>query len=1083
MDSINDVLLPLGNAVLRIFWLGWAIGVFAAVVNLCARKSDARVRFASNFVFLILLAACLPVCMMTNRTSPPIADTEDTVPPAITDIPASIPSDFTVAQEPTTAFTPFHAADSTLVAAEGEQSVERQPASTDSSGWKPMVGLTYLVGVLLMALRLVCSSRSTTGLRRRCGAVTDRPRRILESVARRVGLRAVPGLKCSAELGIPIVIGTIRPIIALPLSMATSLTDEQLEAILLHEVCHLRRYDHVTLLLQRMAEIVVCFHPVGWYLSRKVSLEREHCSDDMVLRLGADRETYVRALCQVASQAVTTKSLLTPAADGRRPSSLRFRIARILGEKPPCDRAAVGLLTCAMLLGMVTAVPARPQPQNVASEVVDVSAGRPETGQDAIVDSSTEQSRDPESQPSTVSEVVEVAATRVPEGTTDHAENEDQSVTESTPKANKVRGTVLDPDGKPVSNAKLFLTSQWAFEGLNERFGRYGRSSAVQVQGQSDADGHFSLPLPENKPRFQHLIWAYTDKHGLTVQPLDRFEKDGSRRLLFAAQDTPLRFRALDPEAFQLVERLFTDDYGPKQSLVGSRVRPRSLDLAAFLYPDRESLIRRVKRQSAFLRGKKQPADMTREELLQALRRFGHHFSETYEIARVPDEIAEFVAETAGEQETVAFRVAAPVTATDVRTPDGVWQWSQGSRQVRVQRRAKVTGRIQGYEQMPADSLTMRVGRADVPIRRDGSFEFIHARGSVAPEFEIADGVPFYIRKDGVVLSRPHQRNHVEYQAVKGVTLKGSVVTPDGKPVANATVNVGSSALGSETYVGKTKSLVITGDDGRFTAVVHPGRIWMARVYKLPDGFEDFCPWDAKGSIEPFDHHPHINPGTVCDCGELELVPYRTITGQLLDTNSRPVPNALVQSYRWRSMPHPETRTDAEGRFTLKVSNRWLRFERMDVPVGTTSSLKAELLISTDNGWAIPAAIEKRDPWIARIPILPTNTDLAEFEKNVLSWGVSPRVFANQPLSGVLSSLSGRLRIDDDAFKARGINPETIRVTGTVRGTTLRQTLDELLPRYNLKWVANEPENPPNGYHTDSLGRIIANRYLWIQPR
>ena len=69
MDSINDVLLPLGNAVLRIFWLGWAIGVFAAVVNLCARKSDARVRFASNFVFLILLAACLPVCMMTNRTS------------------------------------------------------------------------------------------------------------------------------------------------------------------------------------------------------------------------------------------------------------------------------------------------------------------------------------------------------------------------------------------------------------------------------------------------------------------------------------------------------------------------------------------------------------------------------------------------------------------------------------------------------------------------------------------------------------------------------------------------------------------------------------------------------------------------------------------------------------------------------------------------------------------------------------------------------------------------------------------------------------------------------------------------------
>src|SRR5262249_56001468 len=81
---------------------------------------------------------------------------------------------------------------------------------------------------------------------------------------------------------------------------AGGLTADQLSALLTHELAHIRRFDLVVNLLQRVIETLLFFHPAVWYLSRQISRERENCCDDCVLAAGWQGTVYADALLRIA---------------------------------------------------------------------------------------------------------------------------------------------------------------------------------------------------------------------------------------------------------------------------------------------------------------------------------------------------------------------------------------------------------------------------------------------------------------------------------------------------------------------------------------------------------------------------------------------------------------------------------------------------------------------------------------------------------------------------------------------------------------------------------------------------------------
>ena len=136
---------------------------------------------------------------------------------------------------------------------------------------------------------------------------------------------------------VPTVIGWMRPVIILPVAAVAQLSPGQVEAVLAHELAHVRRHDYLVNLLQGVAEAVLFFHPAIWWLSGRLREEREHCCDDLAIEICGDRDNYATALAELENRRTAATVLGLAATDGPLLNRLR-RILQISGPvriQPP----------------------------------------------------------------------------------------------------------------------------------------------------------------------------------------------------------------------------------------------------------------------------------------------------------------------------------------------------------------------------------------------------------------------------------------------------------------------------------------------------------------------------------------------------------------------------------------------------------------------------------------------------------------------------------------------------------------------------------------------------------------------------
>ncbi len=147
----------------------------------------------------------------------------------------------------------------------------------------------------------------------------------------------------SVSISVPALTGWLRPAILLPIGLAAGLTASQLEAILAHELAHVRRHDYLVNLLQSLVETLFFYHPAVWYVSARIRAERENCCDDLVVRFGAEPRAYAESLLCVARRALAANGIASPAlalAATEKTSALRRRVRRLLGATEPASREA-----------------------------------------------------------------------------------------------------------------------------------------------------------------------------------------------------------------------------------------------------------------------------------------------------------------------------------------------------------------------------------------------------------------------------------------------------------------------------------------------------------------------------------------------------------------------------------------------------------------------------------------------------------------------------------------------------------------------------------------------------------------------
>jgi beta-lactamase regulating signal transducer with metallopeptidase domain len=216
-----------------------------------------------------------------------------------------------------------------------------------SSMLTAVILMIWMAGVVGLSIRLLGGWVAARRLARRAVApASPEIHAMATRLAGRLALRRLVDVAQSTAVAVPIMIGWLKPVVILPTAVLSGFTPEQVEALLVHELAHVRRHDYLVNLLQTMVETVLFYHPAVWWVSGRVRAEREHCCDDLAVEI-CDRLVYVRALSDLA--AMTTPHLAMAASNG----SLVARVRRILGRPPAEAEAGSGWLPVFLILALI----------------------------------------------------------------------------------------------------------------------------------------------------------------------------------------------------------------------------------------------------------------------------------------------------------------------------------------------------------------------------------------------------------------------------------------------------------------------------------------------------------------------------------------------------------------------------------------------------------------------------------------------------------------------------------------------------------------------------------------------------------
>ncbi|MCA1592051.1 MAG: polysaccharide deacetylase family protein [Acidobacteria bacterium] len=366
----------IGWALLHSLWQCALVAVLFALASVVLKNSAAGTRYALACIALAL-ALILPIatgCFVFSFSQMPFTGGRELKDGAMTN---RVPARSGTKHEQ---LAPVPDATGETSQAESSASALQDWAGERFTTLLPRLVVVWLCGVALLLLRFAAGCVGVRRLRRSARPLAGQCRETLLRLSGRLRVSRPVRLCESALVEVPTVIGWLRPMLLIPASALTGLSPLQLEALLAHELAHVRRYDYLVNLLQTTVETLLFYHPAVWWLSRRVRAEREHACDDIAVAATGDVLIYARALA--ALETLRQRRGHTPAlALAANGGSLMRRIQRLVKVQTPSNKrssvlacAALVLMLCGLLAGAGALANAGDAPGNSER---DANARRP----------------------------------------------------------------------------------------------------------------------------------------------------------------------------------------------------------------------------------------------------------------------------------------------------------------------------------------------------------------------------------------------------------------------------------------------------------------------------------------------------------------------------------------------------------------------------------------------------------------------------------------------------------------------------------------------------------------------------------
>ncbi|HEX7318678.1 MAG TPA: M56 family metallopeptidase [Pyrinomonadaceae bacterium] len=352
--TLKPLLDAAGWALVHSLWQGALVAALYACFAALVPRRAANLRYAGGVLALLLLLL-LPVLTagLSPHTRRDLFARESVRPEGAWTDPGGASARAPRAGNVLAA----HAPDGSSASSAHASATWRGLAEERLTALLPWLVCAWLSGVLLLASRMLGAWLLVLRLKKSAVAVPHGFEELLARVSARLRVRRAVRLCRSALVEVPTVVGHLRPVILVPAGALLGLTPQQLEAVLAHELAHVRRYDYAVNLLQTAVETLLFYHPAAWWLSGRVRAEREHACDDAAVAATGDALSYARALAALEQLrgARTPPAALALAANG---GSLMQRIQRLVHQDTRTHTRrpfAAAALLFALLFGALAA--------------------------------------------------------------------------------------------------------------------------------------------------------------------------------------------------------------------------------------------------------------------------------------------------------------------------------------------------------------------------------------------------------------------------------------------------------------------------------------------------------------------------------------------------------------------------------------------------------------------------------------------------------------------------------------------------------------------------------------------------------
>ena len=289
---------------LHFLWQGIGIALVLEALVRVLRVRRAATRYLLCVAAMLAMVACPPITFHVLS-----APTRDAALPEVNGSQAAR------ARTPMSEARPYPAltemgprfVDGNVTASSDQPSATRWTLEECIRAAQPSLLLLWVFGVLLLSLRSVLGLAGMSCLGRGRTPLSEGLVSLAAVLAKRLGLKRTIGLFGSERIREAVAMGFLRPIVLLPASWLTEMPPDVIEAVIAHELAHIRRLDLWVNLFQRLAEILLFYHPAVWWLSRRIRLEREMCCDELAVAATGHRIAYANALQQAACRRLQAK--------------------------------------------------------------------------------------------------------------------------------------------------------------------------------------------------------------------------------------------------------------------------------------------------------------------------------------------------------------------------------------------------------------------------------------------------------------------------------------------------------------------------------------------------------------------------------------------------------------------------------------------------------------------------------------------------------------------------------------------------------------------------------------------------------